>query len=53
MKSVDGRRVIKEEREWDSEDIKKAQQNAKALHILFYALRLNEYNRVSMCASSK
>ncbi|XVF86312.1 hypothetical protein PTKIN_Ptkin18bG0029500 [Pterospermum kingtungense] len=53
IKMVDGRSVVKDESEWNTEDIKKAQQNAKALHTLFSAIGTNEYNRVPMCASAK
>ncbi|XVF74128.1 hypothetical protein PTKIN_Ptkin13bG0035100 [Pterospermum kingtungense] len=53
MKMVDGRSMVKDESEWNIEDIKKAQLNAKALHTLFCALGPSEYNRVSMCASAK
>ncbi|XVF77858.1 hypothetical protein PTKIN_Ptkin14bG0081000 [Pterospermum kingtungense] len=52
MKVIGGRSVVKDESEWTTEDIKKAQLNAKALHTLFYALGPNEYNKVSMCANA-
>ena len=36
-KKVAERKLVMEESEWDANDIKIAQLNAKALHILFYA----------------
>ena len=41
------KKVIKEKSEWDANDIKMAQLNAKVMHTVFYALGANEYTRVS------
>ncbi|XP_022762512.1 uncharacterized protein LOC111308452 isoform X1 [Durio zibethinus] len=53
MKMVDGREVIKQESEWDVNDIKMAKLNAKAMHILFCALGPNEYNKVFLYENTK
>ena len=45
--------VPKEEEEWDKQDTKMAQLNAKAMHTLFCAFGLSEYNRVSLCDNAK
>ena len=37
-KKVREEKVIKEETEWDANDLKMAQLNAKAMHTLFFAL---------------
>ncbi|KAL4313229.1 hypothetical protein GQ457_01G021870 [Hibiscus cannabinus] len=42
---------IKEE--WNAEDRKKMELNAKALHILFCAFGPNEYAKVSFCEDAK
>ena len=52
-KKVRNEEVIKEESEWDANDIKMAQLNAKAMHTLFCALGANEYIRVSLCENAK
>ncbi|EOY03127.1 Uncharacterized protein TCM_017644 [Theobroma cacao] len=51
---VDGpHKPTKEEKEWDTNGINMVQLNAKAMHILLYALGEKEYNRVSKCESGK
>ena len=52
-KKVGDQEVVKQEEEWDANDLKSAQLNAKAIYILFYALEANEYNRVSLCENAK
>ena len=52
-KKVGDEDVIKEESEWDANDIKMAQLNAKAMHTLFCALGANEYTWVSLCENAK
>ncbi|KAH1129157.1 hypothetical protein J1N35_000535 [Gossypium stocksii] len=52
MKRVEGVIVPKEESECDNNDIKKIKLNAKAMHTLFCALTVNEYNRIS-CNNAK
>ena len=39
--------------EWDANDLKSAQLNAKTMHTLFCALGVSEYNRVSLCENAK
>ncbi|KAK8299629.1 hypothetical protein V6Z12_D05G335000 [Gossypium hirsutum] len=53
IKRVEGVIVPKKKSEWDDNDIKKVQLNAKATHTLFCALGPNEYNRVSLCDNAK
>ena len=47
-KKVADQEVVKQKDEWDANDLKSAQLNAKAMHTLFCALGANEYNRVSL-----
>ncbi|KAK5843075.1 hypothetical protein PVK06_005506 [Gossypium arboreum] len=53
MKRVKGVFVLKEDSEWDNNDIKNIQLNTEAMHTLFCALGANEYNRVSLCSNTK
>ena len=52
-KKMEETEMNKKESEWDINDFKIAQFNAKALHILFCALWPSEYNRVSLCDNAK
>ena len=52
-KKVGDQELIKEESEWDANDLKSAELNAKAMDTLFCALRASEYNRVSLCENAK
>ena len=52
-KKVGDEEVIKEESEWDANDIKMPQLNIKAMHTLFCALGANEYTLVSLCENAK
>ena len=45
--------MLKHECEWDDNDRRMAQLNAKAINILYCALSINEFNRVSFCSSAK
>ncbi|EOY31991.1 Uncharacterized protein TCM_039380 [Theobroma cacao] len=45
--------MISEMYEWDSSDWKALELNAKAMHILFTALKEGSYKRVSICNSLK
>ncbi|KAK5802706.1 hypothetical protein PVK06_030323 [Gossypium arboreum] len=45
--------VPKSKNEWNEEDRRNVQLNAKAMHTLFCALRLDEYSRVSLCSNAK
>ena len=45
--------TLKSKCEWDDNDRRMAQLNAKAINILYCALSVNEFNRVSSCSSAK
>lgn len=45
--------VDKEEKEWDENDLKGVQLNAKAMNMLYCALDPAEFNRISACESAK
>ena len=45
--------TLKPENEWDDNDRRMAQLNAKAINALYCALSVNEFNRVSSCSSAK
>ena len=45
--------TLKPECEWDNNDRRMAQLNAKAINVLYCALSVNEFNRVSSCSSTK
>ena len=38
-KKIEDKEIIKEEKEWDANDLKMAQLNAKAMHIFFFCIR--------------
>ena len=50
---VNGVASLKPEEDWDEQDIKKIELNAKAMNLLYCALDPNEFNRVSTCSSTK
>ncbi|GAV80026.1 UBN2 domain-containing protein [Cephalotus follicularis] len=52
-KVLNGECVSKTREEYSNLDKKKLEMNAKAIHMIFYALSPNEYNRVSSCYSAK
>ena len=45
--------TLKPECEWDDNDRRMAQLNAKAINILYYALSVNKFNRVSFYSTAK
>ena len=45
--------IPKLESEWDEEDERKIQLNAKAMNLLYCALNASEFNRISTCNSAK
>ena len=53
MKIVNKTKVIKTEEEWDKDDSRLIQLNAKAINMLYCALDANEFNRISACESAK
>ena len=52
-KKVWDQEVVKQKNEWDANDLKLTQLNAKAMHKLFCALGASEYNKVSLCKNAK
>ena len=49
----DGKKVPKEPREFDAEDYKKMEKNAKANKLLYFGLGPDEYTRISECESAQ
>src|SRR5215468_5089086 len=47
-KTIEGTSKSKPEEEWDAQDLKKAQLNAKAIGIFYNALCENEFNRINI-----
>ena len=45
--------VPKPQNEWTPLDVKDVQNNAKAIHTLYCALDVNEFNRISRCEMAK
>ena len=45
--------ILKLECEWDDNDRRMTQLNAKAINVLHWVLSVNEFNRVSSCSSTK
>ena len=52
-KIVKETKVSKSEEEWDTQDSRLIQLNAKAINMLYCALDANEFNRISACESAK
>ena len=52
-KIIEKGEVIKTQDEWTPQDTKDAQNNAKAIHILYCALDVNKFNRISGCETEK
>ena len=53
IKTIDGISIPKPENEWNDQDKKSAQLNAKAMNVLYCALNANEFNRISVFTSVK
>ena len=51
--NVNGVDIPKPEDDWDDQDMKKAELNAKAMNLLYCALDPNEFNRILTCNSAK
>ena len=45
--------IPKPHHEWTPLDVKDVQNNAKAIHTLYCALDVNEFNRISGCEMAK
>ena len=50
---VNGVSIPKLEEDWDENDIKQSEINAKAMNLLYCALDPSEFNRISTCMSAK
>ncbi|VFQ70889.1 unnamed protein product [Cuscuta campestris] len=53
MKKVDEKLVPKTEDEFDAEDIKKVENYAKAINMLYYAVNPDDYRKISCCTTAK
>ena len=53
IKTIDGIFIPKPENEWNDQDKKLAQLNAKAMNILYCALDPIEFNRIFICDTVK
>ncbi|VFQ89712.1 unnamed protein product [Cuscuta campestris] len=53
MKKVDEKLVPKTEDEFDAEDIKKVENYAKAINMLYCAVNLDDYRKISCCTTAK
>ena len=51
--TTDRKTVTKEPKEFDSDDFRKKEKNAKAKKLLYFGLAPNEYTRISECESAK
>jgi len=49
----DGKTVPKKSNEFDSDDFKKLEKNARAKKLLYFGLGPDEYTRISKCESAK
>ena len=52
-KILEKEEVVKSQDEWIATDTKNMQHNAKAIHTLYCALDVNEFNRISGCETAK
>ena len=50
---VDGIDIPKAGEDWDDNDMKMEELNAKAINVLYYALDSIEFNRISTCITTK
>ncbi|VFR01020.1 unnamed protein product [Cuscuta campestris] len=53
MKKVDDKLIPKTEDEFDAEDIKKIENYAKAINMLYCAVNLDDYRKISCCTTAK
>ena len=45
--------ILKYEKDWNDNDKRMAQFNAKAINVFYCTLGVNEFNRISTCSSAK
>ncbi|VFQ69629.1 unnamed protein product [Cuscuta campestris] len=53
MKKVEDKLIPKTEDEFDAEDIKKVENYAKAINMLYCAVNPNDYRKISCCSTAK
>ncbi|VFQ92399.1 unnamed protein product [Cuscuta campestris] len=53
MKKVGETNVPKTENEYDAQDIKKVENNAKAINIIYCAVNPDDYRKISCCSTAK
>ncbi|VFQ94721.1 unnamed protein product [Cuscuta campestris] len=53
MKKVEETNVPKTEDEYDAQDIKKVENNAKAINIIYCAVNPDDYRKISYCTTAK
>ncbi|VFQ78686.1 unnamed protein product [Cuscuta campestris] len=53
MKKVGETNVPKTENEYDAQDIKKVENNAKAINIIYCAVNPDDYRKISYCTTAK
>ncbi|VFQ72940.1 unnamed protein product [Cuscuta campestris] len=53
MKKVGETNVPKTENEYDAQDIKKVENNAKAINIIYCAVNPDDYRKISCCTTAK
>ncbi|VFQ83161.1 unnamed protein product [Cuscuta campestris] len=53
MKKVGETNVPKSENEYDAQDIKKVENNAKAINIIYCAVNPDDYPKISCCSTTK
>ncbi|VFQ67313.1 unnamed protein product [Cuscuta campestris] len=53
MKKVEETNVPKTEDEYDAQDIKKVENNAKAINIIYCAINPDDYRKISCCTTAK
>ncbi|VFQ99210.1 unnamed protein product [Cuscuta campestris] len=53
MRKVDDTLIPKTEDEFDAEDIKKIENYAKAINMLYCAVNPNDYHKISCCSTAK
>ncbi|VFQ62058.1 unnamed protein product [Cuscuta campestris] len=53
MKKVGETNIPKTENEYDAQDIKKVENNAKAINIIYCAVNPNDYRKISCCTTAK
>ncbi|VFQ59736.1 unnamed protein product [Cuscuta campestris] len=52
MKKVGETNVLKTENEYDAQDIKKVENNAKAINIIYCAVNPDDYRKISCCTTA-